>query len=239
MFHPKGPSFFELVKQALSSTERGYDLLAPKFDYTPFRTPDAILEVVASHVGTRGSVGSALDVCCGTGVSMRMLRPLCRDAVVGVDFSKGMLKEARQRLTDTQGLAVIHLVRSDVLAMPFRRMFDVVTCFGGFGHILSSDEERFVTSVASALKPRGRFVFVTSVMPPLWSRRYWLSRGFNAATRIRNALLSPPFIMYYLTFLLPDARNLLEHCGFRVEVHEGLFDPPLQHAWLVIATLLN
>ena len=46
MFHPKGPSFFELVEQALSSTERGYDLLAPKFDYTPFRTPDEILEVV-------------------------------------------------------------------------------------------------------------------------------------------------------------------------------------------------
>ena len=34
MFHPNGPSFFELVEQALSSTERGYDLLAPKFDYT-------------------------------------------------------------------------------------------------------------------------------------------------------------------------------------------------------------
>lgn len=40
MFHPKGPSFVELAKQCLSSTERGYDLLAPKFDYTPFRTPE-------------------------------------------------------------------------------------------------------------------------------------------------------------------------------------------------------
>ena len=40
MFHAKGPTFWELAVQALSSTEHGYDLLAPKFDYTPFRTPD-------------------------------------------------------------------------------------------------------------------------------------------------------------------------------------------------------
>ncbi|MGO9081297.1 MAG: hypothetical protein ACLQDY_20030, partial [Streptosporangiaceae bacterium] len=30
----------ELAMQALSSVEGGYDLLAPKFDHTPFRTPD-------------------------------------------------------------------------------------------------------------------------------------------------------------------------------------------------------
>jgi len=44
MFHPAGPTFWELAEQCLSSTERGYDLLAPKFDFTPFRTPDEILD---------------------------------------------------------------------------------------------------------------------------------------------------------------------------------------------------
>ena len=38
MFSPGGPTFRELMQQALASTERGYDLLAPKFDLTPFRT---------------------------------------------------------------------------------------------------------------------------------------------------------------------------------------------------------
>jgi len=33
--------------QALSSVEGGYDLLAPKFDHTPFRTPDGMLDAVA------------------------------------------------------------------------------------------------------------------------------------------------------------------------------------------------
>ena len=39
MFSPHGPSVRELAMQALASVEGGYDLLAPKFDHTPFRTP--------------------------------------------------------------------------------------------------------------------------------------------------------------------------------------------------------
>jgi hypothetical protein len=31
-------------------------------------------------------------------------------------------------------------------------------------------------------------------------------------------LIRPPFIMYYLTFLLPGAQKLLEKSGFDVEV---------------------
>ena len=50
MFHPNGPTLRELTVEALSSTERGYDLLAPKFDHTPFRTPDIILDAVAAQL---------------------------------------------------------------------------------------------------------------------------------------------------------------------------------------------
>ena len=63
MFHPKGPSFLELARQALSSTERGYDLLAPKFDYTPFRTPQWLLDAVAKPLREMGPFRSGLDLC--------------------------------------------------------------------------------------------------------------------------------------------------------------------------------
>ncbi len=43
VFSPQGPSVRELATQALSSVEGGHDLLAPKFDHTPFRTPDGVL----------------------------------------------------------------------------------------------------------------------------------------------------------------------------------------------------
>ena len=50
MFHPEGPSVLELTNQWLSSTQLGYDLLAPKFDYTPFRTPDSVLSIVRERI---------------------------------------------------------------------------------------------------------------------------------------------------------------------------------------------
>ncbi len=58
VFSPRGPSVRELAVQALSSVEGGYDLLAPKFDHTPFRTPDDVLDATAGAEGTN-SGGSA------------------------------------------------------------------------------------------------------------------------------------------------------------------------------------
>lgn len=238
MFHPNGPTFWELAEQALSSTDRGYDLLAPKFDFTPFRTPDAVLEAAAAHTAKAGRpIRKVLDVCCGTGAAMRWFRPLASEAIVGVDRSRGMLAEAERRMKDAPGTAEVRFVRGDALELPFRGEFDVATCFGAFGHILEKDQPRFVDSVANALAPGGRFVFVTSEMPPLTSPWRWAAHAFNAAIRVRNALHKPPFIMYYLTFTLPRCRELLEARGFDVEVHNGLFAPQYARACLVTATL--
>lgn len=236
MFDREGPTFWELMKQALSSTEHGYDLLAPKFDHTPFRTPDELLKVVPRFIGGPGSIERAVDVCCGTGAAMRFLRPLCKEMVIGVDMSRGMMEEARRRLADSEGSARVEFVRADALDLPFEEQFDVATCFGAFGHILEDDEPHFVVSIARVLRPGGRFVFVTGELPPVTSPALWVARGFNAAMRVRNAVIKPEFVMYYLTFLLPRAKRLLESQGFTVEVHEGLFEPPFARMKLVVAT---
>ncbi len=236
MFHPKGPTFWELAVQAMSSTERGYDLLAPKFDYTPFRTPDSILVRVQELLQTLGPFAAGLDICCGTGAGMRILRPVCHTQVVGLDVSAGMLAEARRATADAPGTAPLHFVRGDALQMPFTSAFDLAVCFGAFGHILTRDEPRFVAQIAQALRPGGRFVFVTAAMPPLWSPVYWMARGFNVAMRVRNWVWSPPFIMYYLTFLLPEVKLLLEAHGFEVEVRTDVFKGMWSGLKLVIAT---
>ncbi|MFD5518781.1 class I SAM-dependent methyltransferase [Streptomyces sp. NPDC127066] len=98
MFSPQGPTLRELTVQALSSIEHGYDLLAPKFDHTPFRTPDAILEAVGSALAPMGPFAAGLDLCCGTGAGVEVLRELCRESVTGVDISTGMLAVGRSRL---------------------------------------------------------------------------------------------------------------------------------------------
>ncbi len=57
--------------------------------------------------------------------------------------------------------------------------------------------------------------------------------------RVRNFLISPPFIMYYLTFLLPEVETLLRQHGFAVEVREMGFKGLWSMARLVIATRTN
>jgi len=237
VFHPEGPTFAELMRQALASTERGYDLIAPKFDRTPFRTPDEVLAAMATHIASvsGGTVGSALDVCCGTGAAMRHLRPLCTERVVGIDFSEGMLAEARRRLADAPGDARIELVRGDALELPFEREMDLVTSVGAFGHVLARDEDRFVAGIARALVPGGRFVFATGRPPRPTEPWFWMAHGFNGVMRVRNALLRPQFIMYYLTFLWPDVRALLERHGFEVEALEGLCPAPYERVIIVSA----
>lgn len=232
MFHPDGPSFLELAKQALSSTVRGYDLLAPKFDLTPFRTPDALIEATLAKArlpGAEGRLATGIDLCCGTGAALPFLKAHC-ERVVAVDFSEGMLAEAQRRHDDLEGVEYVH---GDVMALDGGG-FQLACMFGAFGHIV--DEERFVAMVARVLAPGGKFAFLTSEHPPWLSKGHLLARTFNATMRLRNALLKPPFIMYYLTFLLPECRQLLERNGFTVVVHEDCFDAPWQHGKIVVAT---
>ncbi|MBC8351131.1 MAG: class I SAM-dependent methyltransferase [Planctomycetes bacterium] len=237
MFHPQGPTFWELARQALSSTQRGYDLLAPKFDYTPFRTPDPLLELVAPLIGAPQTIDSAIDLCCGTGAGMKMLRPLCRERVVGLDFSHGMLDVARELLSEDPEKAKLEFVHGDALNLPFENEFDVAVCFGALGHILRRDETTFLKQIAKALRPGGRFVFITAHRPSRLSVIYWLARSFNAAMHLRNAFLKPHFVMFYLTFLLPDVTKLLEAHGFHVAIHESVFPKPYHQACVVVATL--
>ncbi|MEU6803620.1 class I SAM-dependent methyltransferase [Streptomyces neyagawaensis] len=103
MFTPQGPSLRELAVQALSSVEHGYDLLAPKFDHTPFRTPDSILDAVERALTAMGPFDHGLDLCCGTGAGMEVLRELCRESATGVDISAGMLAVGRDGLSAGSG----------------------------------------------------------------------------------------------------------------------------------------
>ena len=232
MFAKNGPTLVELLRQALASTPQGYDMLAPKFDATPFRTPDAVLE---PSIAAIGRMDSALDLCCGTGAAMQFLRPLCRERLVGIDFSPGMLAEAQKKVTLCEGSAALEFVEGDVLTMRFHEEFDVATCFGALGHILPQDERTFIRRTHDALRPGGRFVFITGDCPPLLSPSRVVAHAFNGVMRIRNAIKKPPFIMYYLTFLLPDVVPVLQQEGFTVEVYRDLFPEPYQRFCLVIA----
>ncbi|WP_200306305.1 class I SAM-dependent methyltransferase [Streptomyces adelaidensis] len=241
MFTPQGPSLRELAVQALSSVEHGYDLLAPKFDQTPFRTPDTILDAVEGALSSLGPFQHGLDLCCGTGAGMEVLRELCRESVTGVDISVGMLAVGRERLgSDTTGSDVpdsdgpgsarlastqspsarprVSWVRGDARALPFGPAFDLAVSFGAFGHFLPAELPGLFAQVHSVLRPGGRFAFPLPAPAPPNSPWYWAALGFDTAMRVRNAVRRPPFVMYYRPFRLGLVQRELARTGFEVEL---------------------
>ncbi|MGW0995976.1 class I SAM-dependent methyltransferase [Streptomyces sp. NPDC002523] len=225
MFSPEGPTLRELAVQALSSVEHGYDLLAPKFDHTPFRTPDAVLETVAKALDPLGPFEDGLDLCCGTGAGLDVLTGLCRRSVTGVDFSAGMLEVARRRSAGAgegrrarAGGPDVAWVRADARALPFAAAFDLVVSFGAFGHFLPGELPGLFAQVHTALRPGGRFAFPVLAPPRPSSAAFWMLLGFDAVMRVRNAVWRPPFVMYYRTFRLRDVMGELRRAGFGVEL---------------------
>jgi SAM-dependent methyltransferase len=210
VFSPGGPSARELAVQALSSVEGGYDRLAPKFDRTPFRTSDAVLDATADALRPLRPFGRGLDVCCGTGAGIRALKPLCQGLVTGADFSAGMLGRARRAHPDCAW------VRADARDLPFAGAFDLAVSFGALGHFLPAERPALFASVRRALAPGGDFAFPVAAPQPVTSAGYWALAGFDLAMRVRNAVWRPPFVMYYRTGPLHAVRDDLAAAGFTV-----------------------
>ncbi|WP_055488094.1 trans-aconitate 2-methyltransferase [Streptomyces sp. WMMB 322] len=195
----------------MSSTQRGYDLLAPKFRSTPFRTPDEVLDATARALRPLGPFEAGLDLCCGTGLGVdRVLRRVCTGPVTGVDFSEGMLDEARRTVPGAEW------VRADARALPARDAFGLVVSFGAFGHFYPHERPALFAQVHAALRPGGLFAFPVAAPPRVGSGQYWALWGFDTAMRVRNALWRPRFVMYYRRFRLPEVRRDLTDAGFTV-----------------------
>jgi len=210
VFSPGGPTARDLLVQALSSVEEGYDLLAPTFDRTPFRTPDRVLDATAAALRPLGPFGLGLDVCCGTGAGVQLLADLCRGPVTGVDFSTAMLAQARRAHPGARW------VRADARALPFRGGFDLAVSFGALGHFLPAERPGVFAGVYRALRPGGVFALPIGAPPPVTSPGYWALLGFDVAMRVRNAVRRPPFVMYYRTCTPAAVSGHLAGAGFAV-----------------------
>jgi 2-polyprenyl-3-methyl-5-hydroxy-6-metoxy-1,4-benzoquinol methylase len=105
-----------------------------------------------------------LDAACGHG---RLTRQLARQGaqVVGVDLSDVLLSKARS--IEAQEPRGIDYLRVDLTLpnQPWTSKFDVVTCHFGLSDI--DDLDSTLGTIASALRPGGRFVF--SILHPCFS----------------------------------------------------------------------
>ena len=223
MFGPGGPTFLELTVEALSSIEKGYDLLAPKFNKTPYRTPEELLEQGQRFLEPGGHL---LDVGAGTGAAAPFFYPKF-DQVTALDLSREMLNQISYEPLERR--------HQDALTLDEHDLYDAAITFGAIGHFLTSQQHDLFLRIRRALKPGGILLTVTAERARFPSKRFLFSHTFNAALWVRNQLFRPTFVMYYETFHLARVRRVLDEVGFSTEFRRGVFSEPFEDFILVLA----
>jgi len=145
-----------------------YDLFSPFYDaFVALHSGDrggALRERLAKTVGLRKG-DTVLDICTGTGSLLLNLHKEVgeRGKVIGVDFSRGMLKVAKEK---TRHLKNVFLVEADVSSLPFKgKMFDAVTCSHAFYELKGDTALRTLQEVRRVLKESRPFLMMEHEVP--------------------------------------------------------------------------
>jgi ubiquinone/menaquinone biosynthesis C-methylase UbiE len=108
---------------------------------------------------------SILDICTGTGsVLLHHQNRVGKDGlVVGVDFSRGMLKVAKKKVTDH---SKVFLVQADVAFLPLKEgCFHAVTCSHAFYELEGETQDRCLREIARVLKKGKPFLMMEHDVP--------------------------------------------------------------------------
>ena len=141
--------FKVLLKETFDSESGGYDNGALRFF-------SASAEHMAAALGLRGDE-QVLDVACGTGhASLAIAKKLKDGRVTAVDFSPGMLDQARKKAAALNAGNVEFLERDmQNLGFPVGQ-FDIAVC--AFGIFFVEDMDAQLAHIVSAVKPGGRIM---------------------------------------------------------------------------------
>lgn len=149
------------LKETFDMVSGGYDNNALRF-----------FSLSASHMATLLRLNgdeNVLDVACGTGhAALAVARALPRGRLTAVDFSPGMLDQARHKAASLD-VRNIEFMERDMQALGFPAgSFDVAVC--AFGIFFVEDMDAQLTHIASTVKPGGRIMisnFQESYFHPL------------------------------------------------------------------------
>jgi ubiquinone/menaquinone biosynthesis C-methylase UbiE len=201
-------------------------------DYDSTRVPigvDAILRCFArTDVPPREQ--TVLEAGCGTGNYLQALRPQV-GSLFGIDFSDGMLAQARAKLGED-----VELTCGSILEMSYEDgKFDGITCNQVLHHLDegpspaddpaewkasgSPNVTRFINEAYRVLKPGGAFVLNTTTHEQLLDGYWWAD------------LI--PTAMVRLSCRMPDLdplTQILAAAGFEIELIEADLDGILQGA---------
>ena len=148
--------------------QRYYDRFASFYDrFVAIHASDqqqAARHFLAERTETRRGE-KILDICTGTGsVLLHHHNRVGREGlVVGVDFSRGMLNAAKEKITDLSGL---FLIQADVAYLPIKDgIFDAVTCSHAFYELKGDTQDLCLLELDRVLDKGKPFLMMEHDVP--------------------------------------------------------------------------
>ena len=162
-----------------------------------FVSRNDLIEAALSSIVTNGSTpSSVLDIGCGTGNTLGVLRRrLPQAAIVGIDpFRTGLL--FARRYDD------VHLVQGQVERLPFQKPFSLIGMFDVLEHM--ANDITALRGIREVLEPGAPLLMTVPAGQSLWSRYDEESGHFRRyhESQLRNALEAAGFRIEYLTHFM-------------------------------------
>ncbi len=138
-----------ILKETFDAVSGGYDSKALRFFQASAEHMAVLLELQGNE--------NVLDVACGTGhATLAIAKFLPTGRVTAVDFSSGMLDQARRKAASLD-VHNVKFMEQDMQDLNFSEgLFDAAVC--AFGIFFVEDMESQLSRIVSAVKPGGRIM---------------------------------------------------------------------------------
>ncbi len=143
----------EKAKSIKSQLIETFDKIAPHFDITRYKPwPES-----KRFISTLPIKSMVLDLGCGNGRnSIYLAKEGMR--VIGIDFSRGLIKIAKNKMEWKEVLDRVNLIHGDIASLPLKNdIVDAVLYIATLHHLPTSKERlQSLKEVARCLKSKGR-----------------------------------------------------------------------------------
>jgi len=195
------------ARKSTSALRETFDTVAGGYDDPALRFFPESARHLANLLGLRGDE-QVLDVATGTGhAAFALARCLPRGRVTGVDFSSGMLAQARRKGA-TEGVANVEFLERDMQALGFGPgAFDAATC--AFGIFFVEDMDAQLSHLSGVVRSGGK-VAITS-----FHETYFNPLRELMVRRLAGQGVQPPPQAWLRTATEAGCRELFERAGLR------------------------